>query len=178
MTVLTGQYHAVEVLGTLYKMGCFLLIGHQHSLPEFGKLLEIIVCLPNLYLAVECLTTSHLNNHFHSYEVATSLNPSYQILAPSELVDYHALQMNHVRYGDKGLHFSTTSISNFNSRAFLTNPMSVALDFHGYCTIQYSKGVQAREMSHKHQCLYNTKMPFPKWCKRLHHGINAIEVLK
>ena len=86
----------VEVMGTTYKTGCCLLIGHHLGLPEFAKLQAIVVHCHEVYLALEVLTTCRFYDHFHSYEVQSSPNPSTSILMPSQLLDFQVLHIHSV----------------------------------------------------------------------------------
>ena len=91
----------VEVLGTSYKKGCCVLIGYKYGLPEFGQLLDIVVQLPAVCLVLKVLLTSRFYNHYFSYEVISTANPSVVILLPAELPDYQALHLHKVKSGSE-----------------------------------------------------------------------------
>lgn len=87
----------VEVMGTTYRTGCCLLIGCHLNLPEFAKLQQIVVHCHEIYLVLEVLTTCRFYDHFHSYEVESSVNPATAILMPSELLDFQVLHIHSIR---------------------------------------------------------------------------------
>jgi hypothetical protein len=93
-----GITTTAEVLGTVYKAQCCVLIGYHLDLPQFGQVQDILV-VENLqvYLVVEVLNTCCFSDHHHSYEVIKISNPEIAIFMPSELKDFQALHMRQVR---------------------------------------------------------------------------------
>ena len=83
------QVNWVEVMGTMYKPSCILLLCFQCDVPVFGKIKEIYNIDREFYVAVQMLSTEVFNKHFHSYEVKST--SSVYVCPISSVKDYHPL---------------------------------------------------------------------------------------
>lgn len=93
----TSRTATAEVLGTVYKAQCCVLIGRHLDLPQFGQVQDIVVENLQVYLVVEVLSTCYFHDHYYSYEVVRTPNPQIAIFLPSELKDFQALHMRQVK---------------------------------------------------------------------------------
>ena len=97
---------AAEVMGTMYKKKCCVVIGSHLQLPQFGQVQDMVIRHPDVYFVIEVLNTIRMNNHYYSYEISHSPNnPQYEFRLPSELPDYQVLHIHHVMTAAGSLKF-------------------------------------------------------------------------
>ncbi|XP_036419954.1 uncharacterized protein LOC118803580 [Colossoma macropomum] len=76
--------------GTKYSEGMFLSVGHTSGLPDFGKLVKIIIVSNSVSFIIEPFTAWYIE-HLRSYELMKNHASELKIVEPHELNGYHPL---------------------------------------------------------------------------------------
>ena len=87
----------VKLLGTRYKPGMFVIIdvNRNESLPEFGKILKILVISEEIRFVVEKHNTKYFNRHLNAYSTENLLGSKVQCMLPKNLIDFHPFHQKH-----------------------------------------------------------------------------------
>lgn len=76
--------------GTQYTQGMFLSYGSTGGLPDFGKIIHILIVANNPLFVVEPYTSWYVE-HFRCFEVCKNPSAKVLVVQPEELNDYHPL---------------------------------------------------------------------------------------
>jgi hypothetical protein len=96
LTNMLSSAAAVEVMGTMYKRKCCVVISSHLQLPQFGQVQDMVIHNSDVYFVIEVLNTIQFYNHYYSYEISHSQNPQYDLCLQSELPDFQVLHIHHV----------------------------------------------------------------------------------
>ena len=88
---------AVEIKGIKYQQGSVVVLKVEQDIPQFGKLVEVILTPSKQYLFVILqLATLQYQHHYHAYEVCTT--DEIAVCKCQDMYDYHPLELT-VAYG-------------------------------------------------------------------------------
>ena len=67
-------YKKVEICGTLYKVGTYLVTNMEESEKNFGETLDILIVNDEVYFYVNIYNEVTFDSHYHAYIVQNSNN--------------------------------------------------------------------------------------------------------
>lgn len=78
---------SVFLHGTKYSEGMFVSVGSTSGLPEFGKILKLLIVGNKASVIFECLSAWYLQ-HFRCYELTRKLSIDLEAADPEELNNF------------------------------------------------------------------------------------------
>lgn len=79
---------SVILHGTKYSEGMFVSFGSTSGLPDFGKILKVLIVGKKASFIIECFSAWYLE-HFRCYELTRTFSAGLQIADPEELNSFH-----------------------------------------------------------------------------------------
>jgi len=87
---------SVILHGTKYSEGMFVSVGSTSGLPDFGKILKVLIVGNKASFIIECFSAWYLE-HFRCYELTRKLSTDLQVADPEELNSFHPVAPYMVR---------------------------------------------------------------------------------
>lgn len=78
---------SVILHGTKYSEGMFVSVGSTSGLPDFGKILKVLLVNSKASLIIECFSSWYLE-HFRCYELTRKLSTDLKVADPEELNNF------------------------------------------------------------------------------------------
>lgn len=82
--------------GTKYSEGMFVSVGSTSGLPDFGKILKVLIVGNKASFIIECFSAWYLE-HFRCYELTRKLSTDLEVADPEELNNFCPLAPYMVR---------------------------------------------------------------------------------
>lgn len=76
--------------GTKYSEGMFVSVGSTSGLPDFGKIVKVLIVDNKASFIIECFSSWYLE-HFGCYELTRNLSTDLQVADPEDLNSFHPL---------------------------------------------------------------------------------------
>ncbi len=81
---------SVILHGTKYSEGMFVSVGSTSELPDFGKIVKVLIVDNKASFIIECFSSWYLE-HFGCYELTRNLSTDLQVADPEDLNSFHPL---------------------------------------------------------------------------------------